>query len=124
MAVKSSRLEKLGKCLHICVTASHLKMSLIVPAPPAPYQVGPRKLRMEFPGLLPPCPPIYRQLLLFLFAPPMCLLTVSSPSSLQGVHEREGAEGGPAAEQHPLPQRLLCQLSEGRVGWCCHLAMG
>lgn len=71
-----------------------------------------------------PLPPIYRQLLLFLFAPPMCLLTVSSPSSLQGVHEREGAEGGPAAEQHPLPQRLLCQLGEGRVGWCCHLAMG
>lgn len=71
-----------------------------------------------------PFPPIYRQLLLFLFAPLMYLLTVSSPSSLQGVHEREGAEGGPAAEQHPLPQRLLCQLGEGRVGWCCHLAMG
>lgn len=61
---------------------------------------------------------------LVLFTALMCLLTVCSPLSLQGIHECEGAEGGTAAEQHPLSQRLLCQLSEGRAGWCCHLAMG
>lgn len=61
---------------------------------------------------------------LVLFAALTCLLTVCSPLSLQGIHECEGAEGGTAAEQHPLPQRLFCQLGEGRTGWCCHLAMG
>lgn len=75
-------------------------------------------------SLLHPFEDIYKWFLFFLLAMLKFMLIISSPLSLQGVHECKGAEGGPAAEQHPLPQCLLCQFSERRVGWCCHLAMG